>query len=93
MQNTILRNAIAVVVVDFALDSTRLDVRKKSQTNLAVTEGGAPYENPKEPRRSPKFENGERKTINSTYKSIRDENYENSWNNNCSFFCEIVKQK
>ena len=82
MQNTILRNAIAVVVVDFALDSTRLDVRKKSQTNLAVTEGGAPYENPKEPRRSPKFENGACKTRNNTYK-IRDEKYENNGNNNC----------
>ena len=65
---------------------------------MTVTEG-APSANPEEPRRSPKFENGERKLRNRSKvvkvhrKSIRDEKHEITGNNICFFFCENVKHK
>ena len=40
----------------------RSDVRTKTN-KMTVTEGGSSSENPKEPRRSPEFKNGERKNI------------------------------
>ena len=48
------------------LDSTRLDIRIKSQKH-DCNGGGAPSEDPKELRRSPTFEKGECKTRTSTY--------------------------
>ena len=73
-------------------DPIRSDVRIKSQRDYC-NGGDAPSEKPKEPRRNTEFENGERKTIYSTYQKIRYEKYDINGNINYCFFCEDVKHK